>query len=61
MGDIVNLNRVRKRTEKQKASRTAEERRARFGRTKMERVEQEERARKHDAALDQHRLGEDET
>jgi hypothetical protein len=56
MGDVVNLKRFRKRTEKESAAKQADANRARFGRTKSERElekSQDERAK---TELDQHRL-----
>jgi Domain of unknown function (DUF4169) len=60
MGDIVNLKRFRKRSEREQAAREAEGNRARFGRTKSERVADASRARRANELLDQHRIdGED--
>ena len=56
MGDVVNLKRFRKRTEKESAAKQADANRAQFGRTKSERElekSQDERAK---TQLDQHRL-----
>ncbi len=52
MGDVVNLNRFKKRAAKQTAAKEADANRARFGRNKAERL-QRERAK---SLLDQHRL-----
>ena len=59
MGELVNLRRVRKRLQHEKAGADAQAQRARFGRTKAEK--QRDEKRQHDAGelLDQHRLSED--
>ena len=60
MGDVVNLKRFRKRTEKESAAKQADANRARFGRTKPERSLDEMRASRAEKLLDQHRIdGED--
>ena len=59
MGDLVNLKRFRKRTEREQAVKQAEANRTRFGRTKAERAQDELRASRTDKLLDQHRLDED--
>ena len=61
MGDVVNLNRFKKRTERETSARNADANRARFGRTKSERVLDEQRASRAKDLLDQHRIidGED--
>ncbi|MDB5618701.1 DUF4169 family protein [Tardiphaga sp.] len=60
MGDIVNLNRLRKRIEREDAAKKAEANRARFGRSKSERKLQESSTIRADSMLDQHRInGED--
>jgi hypothetical protein len=60
MGDIVNLRRFRKRTEKAQAVRQADANRARFGRTKSERILDEHSTKSTSHRLDQHRIdGED--
>jgi Domain of unknown function (DUF4169) len=56
MGDVVNLKRFKKRTERQQAEQQAETNRARFGRTKSERVLDEQRATRASDLLDQHRI-----
>lgn len=56
MGDVVNLNRVRKRVERHDSSRQAEANRMRFGRTKTERARDEQRTKRTNELLDQHRL-----
>jgi len=60
MGDIVNLKRVRKRSERERAATEAETNRARFGRTKSERAADAMRSSRANELLDQHRIdGED--
>jgi Domain of unknown function (DUF4169) len=60
MGDLVNLKRFRKRTEREASAKQAEANRTRFGRTKSERVVDEMRADRANDLLDQHRIdGED--
>ena len=60
MGDVVNLKRFRKRSEREQAAKEAEANRARFGRSKSERAAVAMRARRADELLDQHRIdGED--
>jgi hypothetical protein len=56
MGDVVNLKRFRKRSEREKAAREAEADRARFGRNKSERAADATRARRASELLDQHRI-----
>jgi hypothetical protein len=60
MGDVVNLKRFKKRTEREQSTKLAETNRARFGRTKSERILDEQRANRANDLLDQHRIdGED--
>jgi hypothetical protein len=60
MGNVVNLKRFRKRTERDQSAKQAEANRTRFGRTKSERVLDERRAKRANDLLDQHRIdGED--
>jgi hypothetical protein len=60
MGDVVNLKRFKKRTEREQSAKQADANRARFGRTKSERVVEERRTKRADDLLDQHRIdGED--
>ena len=60
MGDLVNLKRFRKRTERDQSAKQAEANRTRFGRTKSERVLDERRTTRASELLDQHRIdGED--
>ncbi len=60
MGDVVNLNRFKKRAERHKSAQQADANRTRFGRTKSERRLDEHRADRANDVLDQHRIdGED--
>jgi Domain of unknown function (DUF4169) len=60
MGDLVNLKQFRKRAERQQSEKQAETNRARFGRTKSERMMDERRGERANELLDQHRIdGED--
>ena len=60
MGDVVNLNRRRKRTERERMAAIADANRTRFGRTKAERDLTEQRVMREKRLLDQHRIdGED--
>ena len=56
MGDVVNLKRFKKRTERERSAKQAEANRARFGRTKSERVLDERRTNRANDLLDQHRI-----
>jgi hypothetical protein len=60
MGDLVNLKRFKKRTERDASAKQAEVNRSRFGRTKSERVLDQRRTERANDLLDQHRIdGED--
>ena len=60
MGDVVDLKRFKKRTERHQSEQQAEANRTRFGRTKSERILDEQRADRANKLLDQHRIdGED--
>ena len=60
MGDLVNLKRFKKRAEREQSARKAESNRTRFGRTKSERILDQQRAKRASDLLDQHRIdGED--
>lgn len=60
MGDVINLKRFKKRTERQQSEQQAEANRTRFGRTRSERMLDEQRASRASDLLDQHRIdGED--
>jgi hypothetical protein len=56
MGDVVNLKRFKKRAARAESAKQAEVNRARFGRTKSERVSDELRAERTSNLLDQHRI-----
>ena len=56
MADVVNLKRFRKRAEREQAEQEAEANRARFGRTKSERILDAQRASRASDLLDQHRI-----
>jgi Domain of unknown function (DUF4169) len=56
MGETVNLKQFRKRAERDRAAKQADSNRARFGRTRAERVSDEQRERRTRDLLDQHRL-----
>jgi hypothetical protein len=56
MGEVVNLNRVRKRVARDKAAADAEVNRAKFGRTKADRSSEEAFARRAETVLEQHRI-----
>jgi Domain of unknown function (DUF4169) len=60
MGDVVNLKRFKKRAGREQTAKQADANRARFGRTKSERVLDQRRADRAADLLDQHRIdGED--
>jgi Domain of unknown function (DUF4169) len=60
MGDVVNLKRFKKRAERHQSEQQAQANRTRFGRTKSERILDEQRTDRADDLLDQHRIdGED--
>jgi hypothetical protein len=56
MADIVNLKRFKKRSEKEQSAKQADANRARFGRSKSERVLDEQRSDRASRLLDQHRI-----
>jgi len=56
MGDVVNLKRFKKRTEREQSAKQADANRARFGRTKSERAMEQQRSKRTDDLLDQHRI-----
>jgi Domain of unknown function (DUF4169) len=56
MGDVVNLKRFKKRSEREQAAKQAEANRALFGRTKAERVRDEFLGERNARQLDQHRI-----
>jgi hypothetical protein len=55
MGDVVNLKRFKKRAERNQSARQADANRAKFGRSKSERVLEQQRADRAKDLLDQHR------
>lgn len=62
MGEVVNLNRVRKRVAREQAKKEADANRIKFGRSKAERTIDETTTRRQDSLLEQHRIDrEDET
>jgi hypothetical protein len=56
MGELVNLKRFRKRAERDQSAKQAEVNRARFGRTKSERITDKGRTKRANDLLDQHRI-----
>ena len=56
MGDLVNLNKFRKRAGKQRSEQEAAENRAKFGRTRSEREREETHAERARELLDQHHI-----
>ena len=56
MGEVVNLKRFRKRSEREQSAREAEANRARFGRNKAERKADAQRSQRASELLDQHRI-----
>lgn len=61
MGELVNLNRHRKRVERDRSAKQADANRARFGRSKSERAIEDDRSRRAQALLDQHRIDKDQS
>ncbi|WP_081852959.1 DUF4169 family protein [Bosea sp. 117] len=61
MADIINLRRARKNKARAEAEQKAAAQRSKFGRSKVEREVQEAARRRHEAALEGHRLQGDET
>jgi hypothetical protein len=59
MGELVNLKRYKKRSERAQSAKEAEANRARFGRSKAERAADTERARRAGELLDQHHIDEE--
>lgn len=60
MGELVNLKRFKKRSERERAEKQSDTNRARFGRTKSERARDELQTNRANDYLDQHRIdGED--
>jgi hypothetical protein len=56
VGDLVNLNRFKKRVVREDSAKQAETNRARFGRTKVERQRDELQKQQAKTLLDQHRI-----
>jgi Domain of unknown function (DUF4169) len=56
MGDLVNLNRFKKRSEREQSAKTADANRTRFGRTKSERKLDEQLTKRADHLLNQHKI-----
>ena len=56
MGDLVNLKRFKKRSEREQSAQQAETNRARFGRTKSERALDEQTKDRVNRLLDQHKI-----
>jgi hypothetical protein len=56
MGELINLKRIKKRAERDRSAKQADVNRARFGRTKSERVADERRTERANNLLDQHRI-----
>jgi hypothetical protein len=56
MGDVVNLNKRRKRAKRERVAAIADANRARFGRPKAERDLIEQRMMREERLLDQHRI-----
>jgi hypothetical protein len=56
MGDVVNLKRFKKRAAREQSAKQTDANRKRFGRTKSERVLDEQRAKRSNDLLDQHRI-----
>jgi hypothetical protein len=56
MADVINLKRFKKRSEREQSAKQAETNRARFGRTKAERAQDERRKESAGNFLDQRKL-----
>ena len=56
MGDVVNLKRFKKRSEREQSAKQADANRARFGRTRSERARDEQHKDRTDTLLDQHKI-----
>ena len=61
MGEIINLRRHKKRAARDQAAKESEANRIRHGRTRAERLRDQEQNRKLNSVLDQHRRGEEQT
>jgi hypothetical protein len=56
MGEMINLKRFKKRSQREQSAKAAEASRARFGRSKAKRQADERRAQRASELLDQHRI-----
>jgi hypothetical protein len=56
MGDVVNLKRFKKRSKLEQSAKQAEANRTKFGRTKSERMLDQQSSRRAGDLLDQHRI-----
>ena len=56
MGDVINLKRAKKRSEREASAKQADANRVRFGRTKSERARDEQTKNRAGNLLDQHRI-----
>jgi Domain of unknown function (DUF4169) len=56
MGDLINLNKFRKRVEKERSEQQAATNRAKFGRTRSEREREEAHTERASELLDQHHI-----
>jgi Domain of unknown function (DUF4169) len=56
MGDVINLKRFKKRSDREQAAKQADANRARFGRTKSERTLDERHTKRANDLLDHHRI-----
>ena len=56
MGDVVNLRRFKKRAEREESAKQADANRAQFGRSKSERILEQNRTKRANDLLEQHRL-----
>jgi hypothetical protein len=56
MGDLINLNKFRKRADKERTEQQASTNRAKFGRTRAEREREEAREQRARELLDQHHI-----
>jgi len=56
MGDLINLNKFRKRAEKERSEQEAAANRSKFGRTRSEREREEAQSERARELLDQHQI-----
>lgn len=59
MGEVINLNKIRKAREKEERDRLAAEKRARFGHSKLDKSLQESEREKRERELDSQRFDDD--